>query len=90
MSEVVTSYYLRIHTEDKAGVLANITRILGEQGINIETIFQKQEEEADGIVPIIMLTQEIAEKYMDEAIKQIEALETVNQPVMRIRVESLG
>jgi homoserine dehydrogenase len=90
MSEVVTSYYLRIHTEDKAGVLANITRILGEQGINIETIFQKQEEEADGIVPIIMLTQEIAEKHMDEAIKQIEALETVNQPVMRIRVESLG
>ncbi len=90
MSEVVTSYYLRIHTEDKAGVLADITRILGGQGINIEAILQKQPEQHNGTVPIIMLTQKIAEKYMDEAIKQIEALSTVNEPIMRIRMESLG
>ena len=90
MSEVVTSYYLRIHTEDKPGVLANITGILSEQGISIEAILQKQPEDHDGIVPIIILTQEVVEKNMDAAISQIEALSTVKESVMRIRMESLG
>lgn len=90
MSEVVTSYYLRIHTLDKPGVLADITRILSEQGINIEAILQKQPEEHEGIVPIIMLTQAVVEKNMDQAIAQIEALETVPDSIMRIRMESLG
>ncbi|NQZ53346.1 MAG: homoserine dehydrogenase [Piscirickettsiaceae bacterium] len=90
MSEVVTSYYLRIHTEDKPGVLADITRILGEQGISIEAILQKQPEEHNGIIPVIILTQEIVEKNMNEAISQIEALDSVKDSIMRIRVESLG
>jgi homoserine dehydrogenase len=90
MSEVVTSYYLRIHTEDKPGVLANITGILSEQGISIEAILQKQAHDQDGTVPIIILTQEVLEKNMDAAIEQIEALSTVKDSVMRIRMESLG
>ena len=90
MSEVVTSYYLRIHTDDKPGVLANITGILSEQGISIEAILQKQPEVHDGIVPIIILTQEVVEKNMNAAIEQIEALTTVKESVMRIRMESLG
>ncbi len=90
MSEVVTSYYLRIQTEDKPGVLANITRIFSEQGINIEAILQKQPENDEGLVPIIMLTQPVAEKNMDEATAQIEALDTVKVAIMRIRMESLG
>jgi homoserine dehydrogenase len=90
MSEVVTSYYLRIHTLDKPGVLADITRILSKEGINIEAILQKQPEEHEGIVPIIMLTQAVVEKNMDQAIAQIEALDTVPDSIMRIRMESLG
>jgi len=90
VEEVVTSYYLRIHTEDKPGVLAEITRIMGEQAISIEAILQKQPEEQGGIVPVIMLTQEVVEKNMNAAIAQIEALETVTDSVMRIRMESLG
>jgi len=90
MSEVVTSYYLRIHTLDKPGVLADITGILSEQGINIEAILQKQPEEHEGMVPIIMLTQAVIEKNMDQAIAQIEALDTVPDSIMRIRMESLG
>ena len=90
MSEVITSYYLRINTEDKPGVLADITRIFSEQDINIEAILQKQPEEEEGTVPIIMLTQPVVEKNMDEAIAQIEALDTVKHAIMRIRMESLG
>lgn len=90
IGDIVSSYYLRIQTEDKPGVLANITRIFSEQGINIEAILQKQPEDEDGLVPIIMLTQPVVEKNMDEAISQIEALDTVKDAIMRIRMESLG
>lgn len=90
MDEVVTSYYLRIHTLDKPGVLADITRILSAEGINIEAILQKQPEEHEGMVPIIMLTQAVVEKNMDRAISEIEALDTVPDSIMRIRMESLG
>lgn len=90
MSDVITSYYLRINTEDKPGVLADITRIFSEQDINIEAILQKQPEEEEGTVPIIMLTQPVVEKNMDEAIAQIESLDTVKDAIMRIRMESLG
>lgn len=90
ISEVVTSYYLRIHTEDKPGVLAEITHILGEHDISIEAILQKQPEEQGGIVPVIMLTQEVVEKNMNAAIEEIEALQTVQDSIMRIRMESLG
>lgn len=90
MSDVVTAYYLRIQTEDKPGVLANITRIFSEQDINIEAILQKQPEDYEGLIPIIMMTQPVVEKNMDEAIAQIEALDFVSAPVTRIRMESLG
>lgn len=90
MSDVVTSYYLRIQTDDKPGVLADITRIFSEQDINIEAILQKKPEDNEGLVPIIMLTQPVVEKNMDEAITQIEALGTVKDAIMRIRMESLG
>ncbi|MDT8371251.1 MAG: homoserine dehydrogenase [Gammaproteobacteria bacterium] len=90
MSEVVTSYYLRILTEDKLGVLADITRILSENGVSIEAILQKEPEQQDGMVPLIMLTHEVVEKNMDTAISQIEALSTVKDSIMRIRMESLG
>ncbi len=90
MSEVITSYYLRIATEDKLGVLADITRILSENAISIEAIVQKEPEPQAGMVPLIMLTHEVVEKNMDAAIAQIEALSTVMDSVMRIRMESLG
>lgn len=90
MTEVVTSYYLRIPTEDKLGVLADITRILSVNGVSIEAILQKEPEQQGGIVPLIMLTHEVVEKNMDAAIAQIEALSTVKDSIMRIRMESLG
>ncbi|HDY84597.1 hypothetical protein LCGC14_1372780, partial [marine sediment metagenome] len=90
MSQVTTSYYLRIATEDKLGVLADITRILSVNGVSIEAIVQKEPEQQGGMVPLIMLTHEVSEQNMDAAIAQIEALSTVKDSVMRIRMESLG
>lgn len=89
MDAVETAYYLRIHTSDEAGVLADITRILGTQSVSIEAMMQKQSADDSQEVPIIILTHRTQESGMNTAIKQIESLASVQGDVMRIRVESL-
>ncbi|WP_027852983.1 homoserine dehydrogenase [Marinobacterium litorale] len=88
MDDVVTGYYLRMQAVERPGVLAHVTRILGEKGINIEAIIQKQTREAQ--VPVIMLTQRVAERTMNEAIREIESLPDILGEVIRIRVEHLA
>jgi homoserine dehydrogenase len=89
MDEVQSAYYLRITALDQVGVLSDITEILGDCAINIEAIIQKEPRGADAEsqrVPVIILTHEVQEKVMNEAIRKIEALPTVADQVMRVRV----
>jgi homoserine dehydrogenase len=90
MDEVETAYYLRMHVTDKPGVLADVTRILGDLGISIEAILQKEPRPGESEVPVIMLTHRVREKYMNRAIQRIEALDSTNGTVVRIRLEHLN
>jgi homoserine dehydrogenase len=89
MDEIETAYYLRLQATDKPGVLAEVTRILGEREISIEAILQKEPLHGEMTVPIILLTHRIREKQMNDAIAAIEQLDTVHGEVTRIRVETL-
>ncbi len=89
MDEVESAYYLRMKAEDKPGVMADITRIMGENHISIEAILQKEPGQGESIATIILLTQRIREAQMDRAIKSIQLLDSVSEEVTRIRVESL-
>ena len=90
IDDVETAFYLRMHVHDKAGVLADITKIFTEQNISIEAIVQKDQHDMDGCVPLLILTHQVLESSMNAAIKQVEALESVNSKVVRIRMETLG
>ena len=90
MEEVETAYYLRLQAQDKPGVLADVTRILAEGGISIEAILQKEPREGESTVPVIILTQRVLEKHMNQAIAQIEALPSIGSKIMRIRLERLN
>lgn len=89
VEDIETAYYLRMCASDRPGVLADITRILGDRGISIEAVLQKEPPEGEQQVPIIMLTRVVREKQMNEAIEQIEALQSVEGKVTRIRLEHL-
>jgi len=89
IEEIETAYYLRIPTLDKAGVLANVSSILSERGINIEALIQKEPKENEEVVQVILLTHTIQEKIMNDAIAAIKALEETQDGVTRIRVEQL-
>jgi len=89
MKDIETAYYLRLSADDKPGVLADVTQILARSGISIEAIIQKEPRNRETRVDVIMLTHRIWESNMNIAIEQIEALPSVMDKVMRIRVESL-
>ena len=89
IEEIHTSYYLRMQAMDRPGVLADVTRVFGDQGISIEAIIQKEPSEDASFATIIMLTQKNRERQMNEAIKRIEALDVINGKVTRIRLEHL-
>ncbi|MBS4148492.1 homoserine dehydrogenase [Pseudomonadota bacterium DY0742] len=85
-----SAYYLRIQAKDHPGVLAQVATILSERGINIESIMQKEAEEQDGLVPVILVTHRVVEQRIDDAIAALEHLEDVVGKVVRIRVEQLN
>jgi len=90
MSEVRTSFYLRLRAQDRPGVLAEITRVLGQHGISIEAILQREPDPDRGEATIIILTHRVREGDMQSAIADLEALPPLTSPVTRIRMESLG
>jgi homoserine dehydrogenase len=89
MEDVETSYYLRMQVEDKPGVLAQVSGILGEAGISIEAMQQKQPAEGETHVPLVMLTHKVQEGKMNQAISKIESLDSISGSITRIRMEQL-
>ncbi len=89
MDDVSTVYYLRIHVQDRPGVLADVTNIFANHNISIEAIIQKEPQTNIASVPIIILTHEVVEQNMNKAIAEIEKLEAVTNKIMRIRLETL-
>ena len=94
MSQVVTSYYLRLRVADQAGVLAKVTGILAEADISIDAVLQREADEVDGDsasqTDLIILTHDCQEARMDAALARMQALPTVLQNIVRIRKEELA
>ena len=102
MSEVVTSYYLRLRVADEAGVLAKVTGLLAAASISVDAMLQREADEvggagrnADGTrsVPqtdLIILTHSVREGTMNQVIAQMQDLPTVLAPIVRIRKEELA
>jgi len=86
---IESAYYLRLQVEDRAGVMADVAKILGEQGISMEAILQKEPQQIGGEASIILLTRKVLESNMNSAISAIETLNSTRGKIMRIRVETL-
>ncbi|MYN20506.1 homoserine dehydrogenase [Rugamonas sp. FT107W] len=90
MSEITTSYYLRMNVSDQPGVLADLTRILADATISIDAMMQKEPAEGETRTDIIFLTHQTQEKNVMAAIAKIEGLATVCGQVTKIRLENLS
>jgi homoserine dehydrogenase len=86
--EAVSRFYLRLTTAEAPGILARVTKALGDSGISISAIDQ-QEAHDDGRVPIVVLTHAAKESALAAALAEIEAMPFVFEPPVVLYVEDL-
>lgn len=86
MDELMTRYYLRFEAQDHPGVLSRISGILGENKISINSVHQ-QGRNANGAVPVVMITHIAKEASIQRALSRITATDCVVKQPMVIRIE---
>ena len=87
MSELKTRYYLRLNAPDHPGVLAQISKILGDNSISISSVIQKESDPAAQTAIIVIMTYPAKEKGMQRALEQLRQLPVVNEASNFVRVE---
>jgi len=90
IGEISTAYYLRMRALDKPGVLAEVTKILGDRQISIDAMMQKEPQDGETEADIVILTHITVEKNMNAAIQAIEALPAIDCAVVKLRMEELN
>ena len=87
MSAHVGAYYLRLMVVDRPGVIADVTAVLRDVGISLESMLQRGRSPGEA-VPVVLTTHETRESEMRTALERIGALNTVMEPPTLIRIEA--
>jgi homoserine dehydrogenase len=80
------AYFVRLMVVDQPGVLADVTAVLRDCGISLESMLQHGRSPGEA-VPIVLVTHETNEAAVATAMARIEALEAVLEPPAVIRIE---
>jgi homoserine dehydrogenase len=84
----VGAYYLRLMVVDRPGVIADITAVLRDLGISLESMLQRGRSPKEA-VPVVLMTHETAEAAMRAALSRIAAFDSVLEAPTLIRIEAV-
>lgn len=88
VAELETKYYLRLRAYDKPGVMAQITGVLGELGVSLASIIQKEvPEEAHAPAEVVIITHKARESAVQGAVRKLEALPVIYGALKLVRIE---
>ena len=87
MEAHVGAYYLRLMVVDRPGVIADVSAVLRDAGISLESMLQRGRSPGEA-VPVVLTTHETSEAAMRGAIQRIGALGAVLEPPALIRIEN--
>lgn len=86
IGDVVCEYYLRLQVRDRPGVLARIAGDLGDQGISIASVVQRDRRNG-GRVPVVIRTHEARERDLRRALDRLRSRAAVHGAPVAIRIE---
>lgn len=89
IDEIVCEYYLRLTVEDRPGVIAQISGVLGGLNIGISSLFQPEGNEGEA-VPLVFVIHKATSAQIQKALDQIGALPCVKKAPRMIRVENFA
>ena len=84
IGETKSKFFLRIHAQDKPGVLANIASVLGNNGVSIAQVVQKSRK--GGIAELVIITDEVQENNFNDAMTIFSGMSVVKEISGVIRV----
>src|SRR5699024_10012318 len=84
-SDFICGHYFRLQVADEPGVMAEITRLLAEMDISIESILQKDPTGDTDDASIIILTKPVREGRLTDALQQIQALDYCRDGIVHLR-----
>jgi homoserine dehydrogenase (EC 1.1.1.3) len=87
MFDIKVRYYLRLTVADRPGVLAQISKVLGDNSISISSVIQKESDLKAQTAVLVIMTHPAEERWAQKAVKQLQELEMVNEVNNFIRVE---
>ncbi len=87
LRELHSRVYLRFEALDRPGVLGKITGALGQHGVGIESITQRETGAPGESVPVVVWTHPVREAAVQDALAEIDALGEVTAPTCLIRIE---
>jgi len=82
------AYYLRLIVIDRPGVIAAVSKIMGDAGVSMESLLQRGRK-PDEPVTVVIQTHEVEESVMAEVIRRIGALDVVVEKPCLIRIEAV-
>lgn len=82
------AYYIRLHVQDEAGVIADITASIKQANVSVETMLQKGTQQ-DGTVYVVLTTHDTTETALKDALNRINELASVLEAPLSIRIEKL-
>ncbi|HEY3323726.1 MAG TPA: homoserine dehydrogenase [Planctomycetota bacterium] len=86
IKKIRSRYYVRFQVADEPGVMGKIATVLGQNGVSIASVIQKEPQES-GNVPVVMLTHTTLEQNFQSALSEIGSLPFIKQPASFLRVE---
>lgn len=90
IEDITSEFYIRLSMKNESGVLAKITQVFSEHSISIDAMVQKEIQEDDEVVDIILVTSNMIEKEMNKIIDEIEALPENIDKAVKLRIEQLN
>ncbi len=88
MSDIETQYYIRLSAFDQVGVLAKISKILGDKLISIASVIQKESDPSTQTAEVVIMTHKAREKAVQEALDEMKHLSVVKEISNFVRVEA--
>lgn len=91
--EIRTKYYVRLIVKDKPGVMASIAGVLGNHQVSLASVIQKRTLAIEGqpmMAEIVVITHEVKEQDIQDALTVIRGLSIVHSVENVIRVEGGG
>jgi homoserine dehydrogenase len=85
IDQLRSRYYLRVTAKDEPGVMAHVTHALGQQGISLSAILQREASESK-LVPVVIMTHLAEEGAIRRALKEIDSSPTIAPPTVCLRV----